>query len=132
MMLVAWYPQIRQGHEALVAASGVLFAARGAAVLAAAPWPLRPAWRGLSVAIDALLLAAGATLWVLLGLNPVRSAWLGAKLILLLLYIGLGAIALRGRAAAVRRIGYVAALATFGFMVTVAVAHDPRGFVAWL
>jgi uncharacterized membrane protein SirB2 len=88
-------------------------------------------WRRLSYAIDTLLLAAGVTLWALLALNPLHDAWLGTKLALLLLYIGLGSLALkRGRTAAVRRATYAAALAVYLFMATVAVAHHPLGLLA--
>jgi uncharacterized membrane protein SirB2 len=131
MPLIAWVPQIRLAHETLVACSGALFALRGAAVLVARPWPLRRSWRALSVAIDTLLLGAGVTLWVLLQLDPLRSPWLGTKLVLLVPYVVLGNFALRGRTPALRSVCYAAALATFAYMVTVAVAHDPRGLLAW-
>ena len=129
MGLIAFYPQLRLGHEALVACSGALFAVRGGAVLAAHRWPLRRPWRVLSVVIDTGLMAAGLTLWALLQINPYTSPWLGTKLALLLLYIALGAQALRGRTPARRAAAYAAALATFGFMVSVALAHDPRGLL---
>ena len=130
MTLVEFYPSIKQGHVALVSASGALFAARGAAVLAGQRWPMQALWRRLSVVIDTLLLAAGATLWTLLALNPLRDTWLGTKLVLLLVYIVLGSLALkRGRTPAVRALGYAAALATFGFMIGVALRHQPYGFL---
>lgn len=122
------YPQIKLAHVALVTASGALFAVRGAAVQAGAAWAMRKPWRMLSYGIDTLLLAAGVTLWALLALNPVQSAWLGTKLMLLLLYIALGSLALkRGRTPAVRGASYVAALATYLFMATVALNHHPLG-----
>ena len=131
MTLVEFYPSIKQGHVALVSASGALFAARGAAVLAGQGWPMRALWRRLSVVIDTLLLTAGVTLWTLLALNPLRDTWLGTKLVLLLVYIVLGSLALkRGRTQAVRILGYAAALATFGFMVGVALRHQALGFLA--
>jgi uncharacterized membrane protein SirB2 len=127
--LIDWYPQIKQAHVALVSASGLLFAVRGAAVLAHRDWAMRTPWRRLSYAIDTLLLAAGVTLWALLGLNPVgNSPWLGTKLALLVLYVVLGSLALkRGRTEGTRRVSYAAALATYAFMATVAVRHHPLG-----
>ncbi len=128
MNLIDWYPQIKQAHVTLVSASGLLFAVRGAAVLAHQGWAMRTPWRRLSYAIDTLLLTAGVTLWTLLGLNPVSSPWLGTKLALLLLYIVLGSLALkRGRTELARRVSYGAALATYAFMATVAVRHHPLG-----
>ena len=128
------YPQLRQAHVALVAASGLLFAFRGAAVLAGRSWPMRAPLRWLSYAIDTLLLAAGGTLWWLLSLGPLQSPWLGTKLVLLVLYIVLGSLALkRARSAAGRRRAYAGALATYAFIASVAVAHHPLGILrAWL
>lgn len=125
------HPTLKLAHVALVTASGLLFALRGAAVQAGAAWAMRRPWRLLSVVIDTLLLTAGATLWWLLGLHPVRDPWLGTKLALLLLYIVLGSLAMkRGRTPAVRRASYAAALATYLFIATVALRHQPLGLLA--
>lgn len=125
------HPTLKLAHVALVTASGLLFALRGAAVQAGAAWAMRRPWRLLSVVIDTLLLTAGATLWWLLGLHPVRDPWLGTKLALLLLYIVLGSLAMkRGRTPAVRRASYAAALATYLFIATVALRHQPLGLMA--
>jgi uncharacterized membrane protein SirB2 len=122
------YPQVKLAHMALVASSGTLFALRGAAVLAGQAWPLRKPLRLASVAIDTALLAAGVALWSLLSLDPVRDAWLGVKLLLLVLYVVLGTLALkRARAPA-----YAAAIACFLFMVSVALAHHPLGMLRGL
>jgi uncharacterized membrane protein SirB2 len=122
-LAIELYPHIKLAHMALVAASGALFALRGAAVLAGQAWPLRTPLRMASVAIDTALLVAGAALWSLLSLDPLRDAWLGMKLLLLVLYVVLGTLALkRARAAA-----YAAAIACFLFMVSVAIAHHPLG-----
>ena len=129
--LMGAYPQIKQGHIALVGSSGVLFAARGLGVWAGARWPMATWARRLSVLVDTLLFAAGVTLWALLGLNPVRDAWLGTKLLLLLAYIVVGSLALkRARTARVRQWAFVAALGLYGFMVSVALAHRPLGLLA--
>lgn len=131
MPSIEFYPTLKLVHVGLVAGSGLLFAARGAAVLAGQAWPLHRPWRRLSVGIDTLLLAAGIGLWWLLALHPVRSPWLGVKLLLLLLYIALGTLAIRrGRSAATRRASYAAALLTYGFIVSVAWAHHPLGLLA--
>jgi uncharacterized membrane protein SirB2 len=132
-LLQAHYPAIRQAHIALVACSGTLFAARGLGVLGGGVWPMQARARRLSVCIDVLLLGAGVSLWTLLGLNPARDSWLGLKLGLLLLYIVLGSVALkRGRTPRWRAAAYLAAVAVFGFMLTVARAHHPLGlFSGW-
>ena len=127
------YLVLRHAHIGLVVTSGLLFAVRGAAVLAGQGWAMRSTWRRLSVGIDTLLLSAGVSLWALLQLNPVHSPWLGTKLLLLLLYIVLGSLALkRGRTPGMRRWAYGAALVTYGFMVTVARSHHPLGWLQGL
>lgn len=124
-----WYVPLRQAHLTLVSLSLALFAARGAGVLAGARWPAGRWPRLGSMAIDTALLATGAALWQLLGLNPAVQTWLGTKLLLLLAYIVLGSIALRrGRTPAARALAYVAALATVATMVGIARAHDPAGW----
>jgi uncharacterized membrane protein SirB2 len=126
---LAWVPQIRQTHLAFVALSGSLFTLRGVARLAGARWPMHRAWRIGSVAIDTLLLAAGATLWVLLSLNPLREHWLGAKLLLLVLYVVLGTWALkRARSTATRALSLAAALVVFATMAGIGWTRDVLGF----
>ena len=51
----------------------------------------------------------------------------------LVAYIGLGTVALkRGRTRAGRAAAFFAALATFAYIVSVAVTRDPRGFLLWI
>lgn len=122
------YLLLKPLHIALVTVSGLLFAIRGAAVLAGQAWPMRAAWRRSSVAIDTLLLAAGVTMWALLSLHPLRNGWLGAKLLLLLVYIVLGSFALkRARSRRARAGFYAASLAVFLWMVSIARSHQPLG-----
>lgn len=125
------YPLARQLHIALVTASVSLFAARGLAVLAHQGWPMRAAWRRLSVLIDVGLLSAGITLWALLQFHPWLDAWLGAKLVLLVVYIVLGSYALkRAPTRGARAAFFLAALACVAFMVSVAQSHHPLGWWA--
>lgn len=130
MEIVAWVEPVRHLHVSLVLASGALFAARGVAVLAGARWPLRRGARVASVVIDTVLLAAGASLWTMLQMNPVRDAWLGAKLALLVVYVMLGSLALKRAPTPAARAGcLLAALAVYGTMLSVALSRHPLG--AW-
>lgn len=132
LSLLPHYLVIKQAHIGLVSLSAGLFAARGLGVLAGQAWPMAAWARRLSVLIDVLLLAAGLTLWALLGLNPTRETWLGAKLALLLFYIVLGSLALkRGRTRAHKAWSLAAALAVLGFMLTVARSHHPLGLFSY-
>ncbi len=125
------YPALLHLHMGCVTASIALFVARGLGIAALHAWPMQPFWRYLSVVIDVLLLAAGASLWALLGLHPVRNAWLGVKLGLLVVYIVLGSYALkRGRTRAQRLVFFIAALGVVLSMAGIALAHDAAGWWA--
>lgn len=131
MDLATVYLPLRHLHVTLVALSLALFCARGIGVLLHQAWPLGRVPRIGSVLIDTTLLATGATLWFLLGLNPLVQTWLGVKLLLLLAYIVLGSIALRrGRTPAIRGAAFAAAVATVASMVGIALAHHPLGWFA--
>ena len=57
-----------------------------------------------------------------------RRRWLTVKVLLLVVYIVLGSLALkRARNAQARWVSYVAALAVFAFIISVARAHQPLG-----
>lgn len=125
---LSWVPAIRQAHLLLVAASGALFAIRGLGALGGARWPLHPALRAGSVAIDTLLLGAGVALWLLLALDPLRDHWLASKLALLVLYVVLGTWVLkRARGRAARAACFVAALVVFATMASIGWTRDPLG-----
>lgn len=128
------YPQIKAAHVGLVLLSGGLFALRGLLTLMGQHWANAAPVRYLSYTIDTALLTAALMLLVVLKLNPFTTPWLLTKLVLLVVYIVLGVFALkRARTAAQRGLFYLAALAVFGFMYTVARAHQPMGlFSTWL
>lgn len=128
MSLAAHYLQIRDLHVAAVIASGFLFCTRGALALARWPHVMHPVLRYGSMAIDTMLLAAGVALMFVIHQYPFVNGWLTTKLVLLIVYIVLGTLALkRARTQGVRATSYLLALATFAYIVSVAVAHDPRG-----
>lgn len=130
-MLAAHYLALLHLHITCVILSGSLFAVRGlmriADVAGVNHWTLRVT----SWLIDTVLLAAAILLTLILHQYPFVQAWLTVKVLLLLLYIVIGFIALkrartrRGRVAAV-----AAALLIFGFIVGVAIRHDPAGWFA--
>jgi uncharacterized membrane protein SirB2 len=123
------YPLALFAHIGFVIASVTLFAGRGLGVLGRQDWPMRRVWRGLSVWIDVGLLSAGSTLWYLLQFNPWLDHWLGAKLVLLLAYIGLGSCALkRAPTRAAKAVFFIAALGCVAFMASIAVRHHPLGW----
>ena len=109
------------------------FVLRGGMMLADSP--LRHArWLRIVPHVnDALLLAAALTLTALVEQYPFVDGWLTAKVFGLIAYIVLGSLALKaGRTRAQRAAAWLAALAVFGYVVSVALSRDARGFVGWL
>ena len=69
----------------------------------------------------------------MLRLAPGSTPWLLAKIMGLLLYIGLGMVALRPGQPLTRRVlAWLAALATFAWIVSVAMTKSPLGFFVLL
>jgi uncharacterized membrane protein SirB2 len=126
--MIELYPQIKSVHIAAVLASGLLFFLRGASLHAGMNWGMAAPVRYLSYAIDTTLLTAALMLATLLHQYPFVHAWLTVKVLLLVVYIILGTFALkRGSTKQIRIVCWVAALAVYAFIVTVARAHDPAG-----
>jgi len=74
--------------------------------------------------VDTLLLLAAIGLLVMYGWNPFAFAWLSAKIVLLIVYIGLGLVALKPWFGAQIRVpAFVAAVAVFAWIVVIARAH---------
>lgn len=127
-MLTRFYPQILGLHIACVTLSGALFFIRGMMRLGGWPQANRRALRLLSYAIDSTLLAAAILLAIIIRQYPLVQAWLTVKLALLPLYIVLGSYALkRARTQRTRLAAFIGAVATYLYIVGVAVAHHPLG-----
>jgi uncharacterized membrane protein SirB2 len=128
-----FYLQIKWVHIAAVITSGVLFLLRGIAVQAGARWAMATPLRWLSYAIDTTLLTAALMLITIVHQYPFVDAWLTTKVVLLIVYVALGTFALkRGRTPQVRLACFLAALATYGFIASVAVEHHPLGLLLWM
>ncbi len=133
------YATLKLIHVSAVALSFSGFAARGVGVLSGASWVRHHLTRTVPHVIDTVLLASAlGMLWVA-HLAPWAVPWLRAKIPGLILYIALGALALRpARAAAritptmVHQFAWIAAFAVFGYIMSVAIAKDPRGALIWL
>jgi uncharacterized membrane protein SirB2 len=116
-------------HELCALASFVLFFVRGIWMLRESPQRTLRWLRILPHGIDTLLLASAIGLTLMLHQYPLTDAWLSAKLVALLAYIGLGLVALRyGKTRGVRATAWIGAMAVFLYIVSVALAHDPLGF----
>lgn len=128
-----WYFVVKFLHVTCVVLSISGFVLRGSLMLADSP--LRHArWLRIVPHVnDALLLAAALTLTVLVGQYPFVDGWLTAKVFGLIAYIVLGSLALKaGRTRAQRATAWLAAIVVFGYVVSVALTRDARGFIGWL
>jgi uncharacterized membrane protein SirB2 len=113
-------------HVSCVAISYLLFVARGVLMMRTSPL-LQQKW--LKVAphiVDTLLLASAIALAVMSHQYPLAQGWLTAKVAGLLVYIGLGTVALkRGKTRGTRIAAWFAAQAVFFYIVAVALTRRP-------
>ncbi len=126
-----FYLAVKHLHVTCVILSITGFCLRGILLLQKSALMERRWMRIVPHVNDSILLAAGIALTVLVGQYPFVTGWLTAKLFGLLAYIVLGAVALRaGRPPAVRVAAGLAAVATFGWIVSVALSKHPAGMLA--
>lgn len=83
--------------------------------------------------VDTVFLFSGIAMLVTISLNPFTEAWLLAKFAGLVLYIALGMIALRrGTTIESRALAFIAAIATYAYVVGVALAKSPASWLRYL
>ena len=129
--MVEFYLEIRAVHIGSVMTSGTLFLLRGLALnLFGWRWALAWPLRYLSWTVDTVLLTAALMLMTIVHQYPVIDGWLTVKVVLLVPYIVLGYLALRGETRRVRLAAFAGAALTFLYIDSVARAHDPRGVLA--
>lgn len=125
------YLALKHLHLTAVILSFALFVLRGLWMLADSPHLQRRWVRIVPHLVDTVLLASAIGLTLMLRQYPFVNGWLTAKVLALIAYIILGSIALkRGPTKPIRAVAWVAALATFGYIVSVALTRHPLGFLA--
>ena len=119
------YATLLRIHLTTVAISLALFLLRGVWRMLDSPM-LDKKWVKIVPHVnDTLLLAAAIGMLVVAGMSPLKYNWLMAKIIALLVYIGLGTVALkRGETPRQRILAFVGALAAFGYIALVAVSKQ--------
>jgi uncharacterized membrane protein SirB2 len=131
--LASRFLAIRQVHIACVLLSGSGFCLRGGPRIATVAAANHPVLRLASYLIDIALLAAAILLTIILQQYPFRAAWLTSKVLLLIVYIGLGSAALRrARSRRASVLAFGAALLTYAWIIGVAVTHTPAGWLSRL
>ncbi len=78
--------------------------------------------------INTIMLISGIVLAVHLGMSPGEQPWLLAKIIGLILYIGLGVAAFKVSNPLARKVLWVDAIIVFAYIASVAITKSPTGF----
>jgi len=127
--VIEFYPQVKWVHVTAVLCSGTLFLLRGLLIRFGVEGLARHlAVRILHWTIDTTLLTAAFMLFTMLPPAVFGNGWLLTKLALLVVYVGLQAIALSPRTASrPGTIVFVLAIFVFGSMLLVARTHHPLG-----
>lgn len=120
------YASLKITHVSCVAISYVLFVLRGIWMMRESAM-LRRRWvKIVPHLVDTLLLASAVALAVMSHQYPLADGWLTAKVVGLLIYIGLGTVALkRGKTRRTRVTAWLAAQAVFFYIVAVAITRQP-------
>lgn len=127
------YVLVKYVHVTTVILSLSGFFLRGLLLLHASPI-MNARWiRILPHVNDTILLIAAVTLAAMSGQYPFVVDWVTAKVLGLIAYIILGSLALRPGSSRKARIGCgLAAMGVFGWIVSVALTRQPKGFLTVL
>lgn len=122
------YIGLKHLHMTLVAISGLFFMVRGGWLLQGNAI-LQAKWVRISPhVIDTFLLLSGIAMLVVSQAFP---PFVHVKLLLLLVYIGLGVMAFRKAKSGIQKAGFLlAAMLVFLFMVSIAITKQPLGILA--
>ena len=123
------YISLKVAHVSCVAISYALFVVRGVWMMRGSALLQRRWVRIVPHAVDTVLLASAIALAIMLHQYPLANGWLTAKVAGLLVYIGLGMIALkRGKTRRTRIAAWLVAQAVFFYIVAVAITRSPLPF----
>jgi uncharacterized membrane protein SirB2 len=127
------YLPLKYAHLAFAIVSISGFVLRGLWMMSGSALLDRKAVRIAPHVIDTLFLVTGIALVLQLALPVMQSPWLLAKFAGLVVYIVLGAIALRrGATMPIRQVAFVGALAAFAYIVGAAVSKSPASWITLL
>lgn len=120
------YPVLKTVHVSCVAASYALFFTRGVWMMQESALLQRRWVKIVPHIIDTMLLLSAIGLAAMIRQYPFVNAWLTAKVLGLVLYIGLGMVALkRGRTCRTCVVAWIAAQVVFFYIVAVALTRNP-------
>lgn len=120
------YMAFKHLHMLCAVLSILGFIIRGGMRLADSPMLQRKWIRIAPHVVDTVLLLTAFGLLATLHLNPLAQGWLLAKIVGLILYIGLGLVVMRfASTRAIRATAYIAAIVVFGYILVVARTKTP-------
>jgi len=124
------YFALKHLHMLCAVISIIGFIIRGALKLRGSAW-LQKKWLRIAPhVVDTVLLLSAIGLVVIIHQYPFVQGWLTAKLIGLVVYIGLGLVTLRfAKTQSVRAGAYVLAIVTFAYIAAVAVTKSALPFI---
>lgn len=123
------YLALKHLHLTFVALSLIFFVMRGLWLFTNSNLLAKKWAKILPHIISTLLLVSGIVLAVHLSMSPGGQPWLFAKIIALVIYIGLGVAAFKTRNVTMSKVFWVSALVVFAYMVSVALTRNPLGFL---
>jgi uncharacterized membrane protein SirB2 len=127
------YTILKMLHVTAAALSISGFTLRGYWMLRDSGWLNRTIVRVLPHLVDTVLLASGVGLVLLLNFPVLDQPWMLAKLAAIFAYILLGTVALkRGRTRSMRITAMLLAMATFAYIVGVALSKSASSWLAML
>jgi uncharacterized membrane protein SirB2 len=123
------YAAIKTLHVSSVIISYLLFSLRSIWMIRGST-ALKQRWVKITPhVVDSVLLASAVALAIRIHQDPIHDSWLSAKIVGLLLYIGLGMTALRfGKTRKAKILACVGAQFTFIYIVLVALTKNPAFF----
>jgi len=120
-----WYVGMLEMHRWLAVASVLVFALRALDEVARTRWLSDGRGKVMSILLDVPLTISGLSLWGLLQTSLVNEPWLAVKFLLLAVYVGLGALALRAKTREGELLALVLALTCMALLFGVAMTRDP-------
>ncbi|HEX8874132.1 MAG TPA: SirB2 family protein [Nitrosospira sp.] len=120
------YAALKMIHVTSVVISYLLFSLRSVWMMRGSA-ALQQRWVKITPhVVDTILLTSAITLAIRIQQDPIHDSWLSAKIAGLLVYIGLGMMALRfGKTRKTRISEWIAAQAAFLYIVLVALTKNP-------
>lgn len=122
---------VKNIHVGCALVSVTLFFIRGLWMMGNSDWLRKPVVKVLPHIVDTALLGSAIVLVFQTSQYPLEHGWLMAKIVALIVYIGLGLVALRlGRTKTIRVTAWLFALAVFAYICSVAITRNPTPFFA--